>query len=130
MIRRPPRSTLTDTLFPYTTLFRSLLAVTTEGVERQWRHVGAAATAFDHAHRAGLLDLVDAHDRVHRHVEALDLGEFLLELFFAGVDQHAGLLAEYRLAALDEAEHRTVTELARIQLVTLALVREKTGRES
>src|SRR3546814_159205 len=26
MIRRPPRSTLTDTLFPYTTLFRSALA--------------------------------------------------------------------------------------------------------
>src|SRR3546814_3231754 len=25
MIRRPPRSTLTDTLFPYTTLFRSYL---------------------------------------------------------------------------------------------------------
>src|SRR3546814_13595012 len=25
MIRRPPRSTLTDTLFPYTTLFRSTL---------------------------------------------------------------------------------------------------------
>src|SRR3546814_5476002 len=24
MLRRPPRSTLTDTLFPYTTLFRSL----------------------------------------------------------------------------------------------------------
>src|SRR3546814_14762455 len=27
MIRRPPRSTRTDTLFPYTTLFRSLDAV-------------------------------------------------------------------------------------------------------
>src|SRR3546814_12883118 len=26
MIRRPPRSTLTDTLFPYTTLFRSGIA--------------------------------------------------------------------------------------------------------
>src|SRR3546814_18065935 len=25
MVRRPPRSTRTDTLFPYTTLFRSLL---------------------------------------------------------------------------------------------------------
>src|SRR3546814_13826849 len=25
MIRRPPRSTRTDTLFPYTTLFRSIL---------------------------------------------------------------------------------------------------------
>src|SRR3546814_6620373 len=28
MIRRPPRSTRTDTLFPYTTLFRSTLATT------------------------------------------------------------------------------------------------------
>src|SRR3546814_13545633 len=27
MIRRPPRVTRTDTLFPYTTLFRSLLAL-------------------------------------------------------------------------------------------------------
>src|SRR3546814_20377325 len=27
MIRRPPRSTRTDTLFPYTTLFRSLLGM-------------------------------------------------------------------------------------------------------
>src|SRR3546814_8095397 len=27
MIRRPPRSTRTDTLFPYTTLFRSILSV-------------------------------------------------------------------------------------------------------
>src|SRR3546814_1328042 len=27
MIRRPPRSTLTDTLIPYTTLFRSLFAI-------------------------------------------------------------------------------------------------------
>src|SRR3546814_16685632 len=27
MIRRPPRSTRTDTLFPYTTLFRSYVAI-------------------------------------------------------------------------------------------------------
>src|SRR3546814_8717748 len=27
MIRRPPRSTRTDTLFPYTTLFRSQIAI-------------------------------------------------------------------------------------------------------
>src|SRR3546814_2933424 len=37
MIRRPPRSTRTDTLFPYTTLFRSirgaLKAVVSEDVE-------------------------------------------------------------------------------------------------
>src|SRR3546814_6852823 len=32
MIRRPPRSTRTDTLFPYTTLFRSLAALGTRAV--------------------------------------------------------------------------------------------------
>src|SRR3546814_17845404 len=34
MIRRPPRSTRTDTLFPYTTLLRSLPAVAAVGVVR------------------------------------------------------------------------------------------------
>src|SRR3546814_15788388 len=34
MIRRPPRSTLTDTLFPYTTLFRSDLAASTQRIAR------------------------------------------------------------------------------------------------
>src|SRR3546814_13299585 len=32
MIRRPPRSTRTDTLFPYTTLFRSAIG----GLRRAW----------------------------------------------------------------------------------------------
>src|SRR3546814_1290405 len=33
MIRRPPRSTLTDTLFPYTTLFRSALPCGSDPLE-------------------------------------------------------------------------------------------------
>src|SRR3546814_2684182 len=33
MIRRPPRSTRTDTLFPYTTLFRSLAAVISKSAD-------------------------------------------------------------------------------------------------
>src|SRR3546814_1346212 len=37
MIRRPPRSTRTDTLFPYTTLFRS------DGRDRRTLPVGASA---------------------------------------------------------------------------------------
>src|SRR3546814_15149407 len=37
MIRRPPRSTRTDTLFPYTTLFRSLRRVHKAAADR---HVG------------------------------------------------------------------------------------------
>src|SRR3546814_6736478 len=35
MIRRPPRSTLTDTLLPYTTLFRSHLQVVEHGAEER-----------------------------------------------------------------------------------------------
>src|SRR3546814_8947139 len=42
MIRRPPRSTRTDTLFPYTTLFRSL-----ETLPRARRNGDRAAAAGD-----------------------------------------------------------------------------------
>src|SRR3546814_18534974 len=40
MIRRPPRSTRTDTLFPYTTLFRSDL------MDFDFRDIGVSATAM------------------------------------------------------------------------------------
>src|SRR3546814_6246021 len=47
MIRRPPRSTRTDTLFPYTTLFRSLVqpAFTRHGLDI-WR--GFVRPRLDH----------------------------------------------------------------------------------
>src|SRR3546814_2536995 len=46
MIRRPPRSTRTDTLFPYTTLFRSL---------RQLLHRNIAQTSHAHSYRCSRL---------------------------------------------------------------------------
>src|SRR3546814_17040993 len=46
MIRRPPRSTRTDTLFPYTTLFRSFEFIGSEEVCRN-RAKGAADEAVD-----------------------------------------------------------------------------------
>src|SRR3546814_2258783 len=65
MIRRPPRSTRTDTLFPYTTLFRSIADVVADVqvrkqrqrlehhaevalVGRQARHVGAVQRSEEH----------------------------------------------------------------------------------
>src|SRR3546814_3074282 len=48
MIRRPPRSTRTDTLFPYTTLFRSQVKAATiamAGIFVAWA-LGAAALAI------------------------------------------------------------------------------------
>src|SRR3546814_14196260 len=46
MIRRPPRSTRTDTLFPYTTLFRSQTKPDT-AAPSQHAHATATASAFD-----------------------------------------------------------------------------------
>src|SRR3546814_17426404 len=67
MIRRPPRSTRTDTLFPYTTLFRSLqvqLDAALIAVQRQ--EAAAIGTLEAEPHRgarlvahAGRLDLDD-----------------------------------------------------------------------
>src|SRR3546814_6931738 len=46
MIRRPPRSTRTDTLFPYTTLVRSPLGRPLEGrAQRRWLAPAVAAGA-------------------------------------------------------------------------------------
>src|SRR3546814_6012444 len=70
MIRRPPRSTRTDTLFPYTTLFRSAagdaheelhlelaLAVLQHRADRRLRHVEQAGGAGDRAgHHDGVED--------------------------------------------------------------------------
>src|SRR3546814_3134444 len=50
MIRRPPRSTRTDTLFPYTTLFRSV-AVHAGGVLAHQQH-GVVVEHRHHRHRA------------------------------------------------------------------------------
>src|SRR3546814_11998735 len=56
MIRRPPRSTRTDTLFPYTTLFRSIegLKVARASIEQaggesfQFTNVKTGWTRLDH----------------------------------------------------------------------------------
>src|SRR3546814_1942339 len=59
MIRRPPRSTRTDTLFPYTTLFRSIGIERLVGSGRQRlgggtvEHVGAAHLRLGRLRLAG-----------------------------------------------------------------------------
>src|SRR3546814_10128585 len=69
MIRRPPRSTRTDTLFPYTTLFRSdgvggdaLGEALLEGLEAGEDHGGIGRTGEGGAREAGEGDRI-AHAR-------------------------------------------------------------------
>lgn len=68
--------------------------------------------------------LVDADDRMVRDVGMLDPAELGLELFLGRVDQQFGALAENDLADLDEAHHRSLAHLVRVQLVDFALVVE------
>src|SRR3546814_16485164 len=48
MLRRPPRSTLTDTLFPSTTLFRSIA----DAYSQMYRYIEASQENLEHANRA------------------------------------------------------------------------------
>src|SRR3546814_10845834 len=54
MRRRPPRSTRTDTLFPYTTLFRSVRRAGAARVRRRQRMSAAASAPDDLALRLPL----------------------------------------------------------------------------
>src|SRR3546814_19182419 len=83
MRRRPPRSTRTDTLFPYTTLFRSLDLHAFLGLDRLVQAVGPAAAVH---HAAGefvddddlavLDDIIgvelEHHDGLERLVDVMD----------------------------------------------------------
>src|SRR3546814_5720602 len=68
MIRRPPRSTRTDTLFPYTTLFRSL---TPQGLFRR----------APFAHSAPMLEFARSNSRFIGENARWLAGGFLLTMF-------------------------------------------------
>src|SRR3546814_12821302 len=78
MIRRPPRSTRTDTLFPYTTLFRSFAVTDIEGLEALQQEFGAFESALEDA--TGLeIELYPVASRTTA-VEALNSGQIDLVL--------------------------------------------------
>src|SRR3546814_14753420 len=87
MIRRPPRSTRTDTLFPYTTLFRSQTAADdrAEGGEVRGDPVAGLGSAAGHPEACD--DLVEDEQRAH----PIALGAQALQERLVGYDQaHVG----------------------------------------
>src|SRR3546814_6253383 len=86
MIRRPPRSTRTDTLFPYTTLFRSVAVDRDEG-----------AGAF---HLGGIEDERAVDERAEFGVDRIDP-----RMHFGGHIGRVGPLLAKRLAFGLERDH-------------------------
>src|SRR3546814_8077026 len=107
MIRRPPRSTRTDTLFPYTTLFRSRQlhhfhqqVVHRLGADDQARFLELAAVA--------VVELVAVAVALGHHVLAVDrvgpgagLDALLLQAQAHGAAQVAAFAAALDLAGLE-----------------------------
>src|SRR3546814_11837157 len=94
MIRRPPRSTRTDTLFPYTTLFRShkIPEIVVRGL-RLWK----VAIRFG----LGRVDQIGEFDRIldeeHRDVVADQIPIALLSIEFDGETPHIACKVERSL---------------------------------
>src|SRR3546814_6133921 len=79
MVRRPPRSTRTDTLFPYTTLFRPALGLGLLLHQARARHdhgVDALGDLAAFGHLGGLAQVLDAPvgAGADEHLVELDLG--------------------------------------------------------
>src|SRR3546814_10831177 len=122
MIRRPPRSTRTDTLFPYTTLFRSLLP---EVVGQAARVVAAAAER--RARRAARRPdrLVDGEDHIRN---PRLVGRARQQIAAArtthAVDQPAAPQLGEKLLAIGARDFLTLGDLGQSQRLALAVVRE------
>src|SRR3546814_2657868 len=101
MIRLPPRSTRTDTLFPYTTLFRSRLLLPGDHLEQR--------------RLAGAVGADDADDRARRRDEA------------QVVDQQAVAEALGDVVELDRSEEHTseLQSLMRISYAVFCLKKKK-----
>src|SRR3546814_10475122 len=94
MIRRPPRSTRTDTLFPYTTLFRSLISGRGAALRQRAKHDGehrGHADEGDHHQQslhdppphAGLPLQLPSHGRLARSEEHTSELQSLMRISYA-----------------------------------------------
>src|SRR3546814_1760861 len=133
MIRRPPRSTRTDTLFPYTTLFRSALAGLAGtgrldgGVQRQ--QVGLLGDVLDQGD--------DVADLLRRRRQRLDPAVAALGLL-GGLPRHprrpAHLLADLgdrRRQLLRSEEHTSeLQSLMRISYAVFCLTKKRPNRRT
>src|SRR3546814_11361235 len=107
MIRRPPRSTRTDTLFPYTTLFRSAV--------RPARRSGKPCARHRRRHRRRLRD------------EVRDLQRGAADALRIEADRPAGQMDEQPVRGRSEEHTSELQSLMRISYAVFCLKKKKTS---
>src|SRR3546814_13141153 len=116
MMRRPPRSIRTDTLFPYTTLFRSvenMLVGEGRGFEIAQGRVGPG--------------------RIHHCMRTIGLAEDILKKMVERLLSRTDFgkrLAEHTIWEQRIAEARTSLEMTRLLCITAAAVMDKVGAQA
>src|SRR3546814_18469068 len=118
MIRRPPRSTRPDTLFPYTTLFRSAEAVAIEQERLPCFIRRAPEREIDNPARRGELIALRRQSHLHAHRIGEDAGQQIDRIEIEPLDAHIARrrgrttariprrIDAQRLSAYREAERR------------------------
>src|SRR3546814_15913986 len=104
IIRRPPRSTLTDTPFPYTTLFRSLLG----DVEADFTERGIVAVDAD---LLGQPDIVDGAGNLEVVGQAVD-DIMLLDIMLLPLPEDAADEADARIGGRGDARFEEIAPIA------------------
>src|SRR3546814_9569057 len=107
MIRRPPRSTRTDTLFPYTTLFRSLGAqfALVSGLTHDARARKAAPVAKAREGDFDELQAIEIRDQPPRILARLEPHRGHVGLFEKGVERDRRLFVRL-VVAVTETTHK------------------------
>src|SRR3546814_20384769 len=109
MIRRPPRSTRTDTLFPYTTLFRSRFNVSASAadLERGFRQSIFGNLAKKHS---GLV--LDAKFRTRwKHGELADMLKLLVDTKDYGTDGERDFILNSPKGAFEQRTVQLIWEI-------------------
>src|SRR3546814_7394575 len=123
MLRRPPGSTRTDTLFPYTTLFRSLS-------RRAGRHARRHPLRQPDPHRRPVM--IQHASRLRRHIATAALATFVtVSLSPAAQAAGSSMPWEAPLQSIRSEEHTSeLQSLMRISYAVFCLINKKNNHKT
>src|SRR3546814_20004049 len=127
MIRRPPRSTRTDTLFPYTTLFRSFCAIFAVEFIWRWYRQGWQRT-FLMRNWYEILGMIPAANPAIRAFRLFRIVRIIVMLSRVGSSADRALGEDFTYLFVNRFKNAIVDSIS--DAVTIAVLTEEIGRAS